>query len=179
DTAGLRASPDPIEREGMARAHAAMERADRVLLVPDDAARDDAQELAALLPPGVRCTRVYNKSDLTGRAPGKLVPGGEAAIALSAKTGAGLDSLRAHLKECVGFAPAGEGGFIARRRHLEALARARALVARGREQLATQRAGELLPEDLRAAQRALGEITGEFTPDDLLGRIFASFCIGK
>jgi tRNA modification GTPase len=100
-------------------------------------------------------------------------------VALSAKTGAGINALRAHLKDCMGFQPAGEGTFMARRRHLDAMTRARAHVARGRTQLRQERAGELLAEELRLAQQALGEITGEFTSDDLLGRIFASFCIGK
>lgn len=181
DTAGLRASGDPIEREGMERARAAMARADRVLLVLDDGAAGASRtdELRAHLPAGVRCTQVYNKIDLTGRPPGLVAAGAETAVGVSAKTGAGLEVLRAHLKRCMGFAPAAEGGFMARRRHLDALERARAQIAHGQQQLEDYRAGELLAEDLRVAQQALGEITGEFTPEDLLGRIFASFCIGK
>ncbi len=181
DTAGLRASSDAIEREGIARARAAMARADRVLLVLDDAA-DSAAQLAALrahLPEGVGCTLIYNKIDLSGRAPGPLPAAGDAALALSAKTGAGLEQLRAHLKQCMGFQPAEESGFIARRRHLDAIGRARDGVARGRDQLATRGAGELLAEELRRAQQALGEVTGEFTSEDLLAQIFAHFCIGK
>jgi tRNA modification GTPase len=100
-------------------------------------------------------------------------------VAVSAKTGAGIDRLCGHVADCVGYQPAGEGVFIARRRHLDALHRAQAALANGRTQLTEQRAGELLAEDLRQAQQALGEITGEFTSEDLLGRIFGSFCIGK
>jgi tRNA modification GTPase len=178
DTAGLRTSRDPIEQEGVARARAAMTQADRVLLVVDDAA--DAALIPLLrdqVPPAAGTTLVYSKVDLTGRAPG-IVEGSDA-VAVSAKTGAGLNALRAHLKQRMGFLPAGEGGFIARRRHVDALQRAAAHVVQGREQLSRHRAGELLAEELRRAHRALGEITGEFTSDDLLGRIFSSFCIGK
>lgn len=179
DTAGLRASEDTIEREGMARARAAMTRADRVLLVLDDRAPASihAQERAQLSP-SISCTLVYNKIDLTGRAPG-VVPGSEPAIAISATSGAGIDALREHLKRCMGYQPAGEGTFIARRRHLEAIERAHAHVDQAHAQLAQHKAGELVAEELRQAQQALGEITGAVTPEDLLERIFASFCIGK
>ena len=122
---------------------------------------------------------IRNKIDLTGRAPGVTKTAGETEIALSAKTGEGLDDLRQHLKECMGFQPAGEGTFIARRRHLDAIRRAQEHLVWGRVQLKESRAGELLAEELRLAQQALSEITGEFTPDDLLGLIFSSFCIGK
>ena len=179
DTAGLRASDDAIEREGMARARAAMTRADRVLLVLDDRApaTTHAHERAQL-PPSIPCTLVYNKIDLTGRAPG-VVPGSEPATAISATSGAGIDALREHLKQCMGYQPAGEGTFIARRRHLEAIGRAHAHVDQAHAQLAQHKAGELVAEELRRAQQALGEITGAVTPEDLLERIFASFCIGK
>jgi len=179
DTAGLRASDDTIEREGMARARAAMTRADRVLLVLDDGApaSTHAHERAQL-PPSISYTLVYNKIDLTGRAPG-VVPGSEPAIAVSATSGAGIDALREHLKQCMGYQPAGEGTFIARRRHLEAIGRAHAHVDQAHAQLAQHKAGELVAEELRRAQQALGEITGAVTPEDLLERIFASFCIGK
>lgn len=181
DTAGLRAGAEPVERQGIERARAAMARADRVLLVLDDTVSADVQlaELRAHLPPAASCTLVYNKIDLSGRAPGERHTGDQAALALSAKTGAGLEALRAHLKHCMGFQPAGEAGFIARRRHLDAIGRARDGVARGRAQLIEHRAGELLAEELRRAQQALGEVTGEFTSDDLLAQIFARFCIGK
>lgn len=179
DTAGLRLSTDAIEREGMARARAAMTRADRVLLVLDDtAAAATHAAVRAQLPPSTLCTLVYNKIDLTGRAPG-IVEGDDTAVAVSAATGAGIDALRAHLKRCMGYRPAGEDGFIARRRHLDAIVRARAHVEQARAQLVRSRAGELVAEELRRAQQALGEITGAVTPEDLLDRIFASFCIGK
>lgn len=178
DTAGLRSSTDAIEREGMERTRAAMARADRVLLVIDDTAPEQAQieTLFQQLPGGPSCTRVYNKVDSSGRLPGDA---GDAGVAVSAKTGAGMEALRTHLKECMGFQPAGEGVFIARRRHLDALERALESIAGGQRQLTAYRAGELLAEDLHRAQRALGEITGAFTSEDLLGRIFAGFCIGK
>lgn len=179
DTAGLRTSGDPIEQEGVERAREAMAQADRVLLVMDDTEATDTllEVLRSQIPTAVPHTVVHNKIDLTGKPPG--ASGTELSVGVSAKTGAGLDALRAHLKQATGFMPAGEGGFIARRRHLDALRRAREHVARGQRQLRDHRAGELLAEDLRRAQQALNEITGEFTPDDLLGRIFSSFCIGK
>ena len=100
-------------------------------------------------------------------------------LVLSAKTGAGCGLLRRHLEACMGYQAGGEGGFMARRRHLDALARARSALQQGRAQLADYAAGELLAEDLRLAQEALSEITGEFGSDQLLGEIFSSFCIGK
>ncbi len=180
DTAGLRESRDEIETEGIRRAREQMQRADRILLVLDDGAgRDTPAEVLKHLPSGLARTVVRNKIDLTGRPPGITDGPGAVEIALSARTGAGLDGLRRHLKECMGFQSAGEGVFIARRRHLNAIRRAQDHVLRGRAQLKQSRAGELLAEDLRLAQQALSEITGEFTSDDLLGRIFSSFCIGK
>lgn len=176
DTAGLRSSVDAIEQEGIERARAAMQRADRILVVIDDSQPDMAIE--SHLPATIPRTTVYNKIDISGRRPGASTAGA-ALVAVSAKTGAGLDALRAHLKDSMGFQPAGEGGFIARRRHLEAIERAREHVTTGQRQLEDRRAGELLADDLRRAQQALGEITGEFTPEDLLQRIFSSFCIGK
>ncbi len=179
DTAGLRPARDVIEAEGVRRAKAELERADRVLLIVDDTqpASGDV-ELFQQLPPGLAHTVVRNKIDLTGRTPGIRQQDGVTEVLLSAKTGNGLELLRQHLKECVGFHPVAEGSFSARRRHLDAIQRAQAhlVTAHGHAQA---RAGELLAEELRQAQQALGEITGEFTADDLLGRIFASFCIGK
>ena len=105
--------------------------------------------------------------------------GEPAVITLSAKTGSGIELLREHLKSSIGFSGTGEGSFLARRRHLDALARARDHLSNGEQQLLHRQAGELLAEDLRQCQRALGEITGDVTADDLLGRIFSSFCIGK
>lgn len=174
----LDAIVDAIEAEGMRRARAEIERADRVLLIVDDTQPRDDAELLRELPPNLARTVVRNKIDLTGRAPGVAQHNGITEISLSAKTGDGLELLRRHLKECVGYHPAGEGGFSARRRHLDALRRVQMHLASAQTQ-AQKRAGELLAEELRQAQLALSEITGEFTADDLLGRIFASFCIGK
>ncbi|MBI3575309.1 MAG: 50S ribosome-binding GTPase, partial [Gammaproteobacteria bacterium] len=180
DTAGLRESRDAIESEGIRRAREQMERADRVLLVLDDAAGGSLPpDVEKFLPPNLPRSVIRNKIDLSNRAAGITNISGSVEIALSAKTGAGLDVLRQHLKESMGFQPAGEGTFIARRRHLDAIRRAQEYLAQGKAQLEVSRAGELLAEELRLAQQALSEITGEFTSDDLLGRIFSSFCIGK
>ncbi|MDH3527834.1 MAG: tRNA modification GTPase, partial [Gammaproteobacteria bacterium] len=181
DTAGLRDSDNPVEREGIQRAWHAIEAADRVLLVVDGQRGFDSADAAILrkLPARLQHTRVCNKIDLSGRAPGVSETETGVEVAVSALTGAGMDALRAHLKQCVGFSEQAEGAFSARRRHLDALARAQAHVDAGAHQLREQRAAELLAEELRQAQQALGEITGEFTSDDLLGRIFSSFCIGK
>lgn len=181
DTAGLRESHDAIESEGVRRAHEAMRHANRVLLVIDDneEGQNGVQLLLAQLPAGVNISLVRNKIDLSGRAAGQIVPIKEIPeFAISARDGKGLDALRAHLKECMGYQAAGEGAFSARRRHLDAIVRARANLDAVLPQLAARR-GELAAEELRQAQQALGEITGEFTSDDLLGRIFSSFCIGK
>lgn len=180
DTAGLRESRDAIESEGIRRAREQMERADRVLLVLDDTVGGSQPvDVEKFLPPNLPRSVIRNKIDLSRRAPGITKISGSVEIALSAKTGAGLDVLRQHLKESMGFQPAGEGTFIARRRHLDAIRRAQEHLAQGKVQLKESRAGELLAEELRLAQQALSEITGEFTPEDLLGRIFSSFCIGK
>jgi tRNA modification GTPase len=180
DTAGLRKSRDEIESEGIRRAREQMTHADRILLVLDDAAPGGVPaEVIPHLPAHLPRTVVRNKIDLTGHTAGVVNTANGVEILLSAKTGAGLDALRQHLKDCMGFQPAGEGTFIARRRHLDAIRRAQDHVTRGRAQLKESRAGELLAEELRLAQQALSEITGEFTSDDLLGRIFSSFCIGK
>ncbi len=124
-------------------------------------------------------TVVRNKADITGEARGLTNANGHALIRLSARTSEGLDTLRDHLKQTMGFADNMEGGFLARRRHLQALELAATHLEQGKSQLLGAWAGELLAEELRLAQQALSEITGEFTSDDLLGRIFSSFCIGK
>jgi len=181
DTAGLRESNDVVESEGVRRAHEAMRRANRVLLVVDDneEQEDSVRALCSQLPEGVNVTLVRNKIDRSGRAAGAVAAGNEITeIAISALDGRGLDVLRNHLKECMGYQAAGEGTFSARRRHLDAIERARGHVDDALAQL-TARRGELAAEALRQSQQALGEITGEFTSDDLLGRIFSSFCIGK
>jgi tRNA modification GTPase len=184
DTAGLRESPDEIEAEGIRRAQREIAQADRVLYVVDasDAAAVAAAEAdLTALPTRVPRTVVLNKIDRIASAPEAEAGGaGDAVrIRLSATTGAGLDLLREHLKDCVGFHPAEGGALSARTRHLDALRRARAHVEEAHRLLGERRAGELVAQELTDAQRELGEITGEVTSDDLLGRIFGSFCIGK
>jgi tRNA modification GTPase len=181
DTAGLHDSHDPVEQEGMRRAWREIENADRVLLVMDDQIGFGHEETAILsrLPGRLPRTLIYNKVDCTGRSPGIRSDNDTTQIALSALTGDGVDVLRSHLERCVGYRVSGTGTFMARRRHLQALEQARRHITRGREQLLRYRAGELLAEELRQTQLALAEITGEFTSEDLLKRIFASFCIGK
>ena len=182
DTAGLRDSNDPVEKEGVRRSWQQIEQADHVLLMIDDTLGLQNADRAILeqLPAGLSHTIVFNKIDLSGRTAGLLSPESDRQIALSAHTGAGLDSLRQLLKRIVGYQPEGEGGgFSARRRHLHALQRARQHLVVGRQQLEQSQAGELLAEELRLAQQCLSEITGEFSSDDLLGEIFSSFCIGK
>jgi tRNA modification GTPase len=182
DTAGLRDSDDLVEREGVRRASAEMSRADRVLFVIDTSVDPHGQAFRdehARLPADVPVTLLFNKIDLAAGVPLADTVSGPPRIHVSAASGTGLDLLRSHLKECVSFQTAGNGSISARRRHMEALARARESVESAARQLQESRAGELVAEDLRAAQKALEEITGIFTADDLLGRIFGSFCIGK
>jgi len=192
DTAGLRHAGDPVEEEGMRRARAEIERADRVLFVIDAAEDPSAaawREERVRLPADVPVTLVLNKCDIAGsleKSPAAIfqtvasLPCAEPPrLHVSALTGAGIDVLRMHLKGCMGFQTVEGGAISARLRHLESLARARGHVEEAQRQLTERRAGELVAEELRAAQTALNEITGEFTSDDLLGRIFAGFCIGK
>jgi tRNA modification GTPase len=182
DTAGLRQGGDLVEEEGIRRAQAEMQRADRVLFVIDatvDPAAGAFQEEQARLPADVPVTLVFNKCDLVAGLPLPDTLAGPQRIMLSALSGQGLDALRAHLKSCMGYQSIDSGAISARARHLEALGSAREHTRVARAQLTERRAGELVAEELRAAQQALGEITGEFTSEDLLGRIFASFCIGK
>ncbi len=186
DTAGLRESPDIVEKEGIRRAWNEIEKADRILLVVDSNSHreDDPAKLYQDL--GLEeisttskqhITIVQNKCDISGLATG-IIDGTPSIISLSAKKGDGIDLLRQHLKNSVGFEGA-EGGFTARRRHLDALQSARDSLHAGQNQLQSYGAGELLAEDLRQCQNFLNEITGEFSSDDLLGEIFSSFCIGK
>ncbi|HEX6549721.1 MAG TPA: tRNA uridine-5-carboxymethylaminomethyl(34) synthesis GTPase MnmE [Gammaproteobacteria bacterium] len=180
DTAGLRDSTDRVEQEGVRRAWDAIRSADRVLLVIDDSEGYSAAvaNLQSRLPAALPVTRIYNKIDLTGREPELLESGEVSQIALSARSGQGVDLLCKHLKAAAGFHEGSDDNFIARRRHLDALARARLHLESAQQHLA-EKSGELLAEELRLAQLCLSEITGEFTSEDLLGKIFASFCIGK
>ena len=186
DTAGLRDSPDEVERIGIQRAWQEIQQADRVLLLVDSGSTTEFEahkiwpEFVDKLEDASKLTLVRNKIDLSGEAAGLAkLENGASYIGISAATGAGMEDLKQHLKDIMGFSNSGEGGFTARRRHLDALERAQSFLALGKTQLHGYAAGELLAEDLRQAQNALSEITGEFTPDDLLGRIFSSFCIGK
>ena len=173
DTAGLRETEDAVEKIGIARTWAAVDKADVALLLVDAAHGLGERESAILqrLPQVARLT-IHNKIDVTAEAP--RVVGDE--IWLSAKTGAGIELLRGKLLEAAGWLAAGEGAFMARARHLDALGRAAGHLAAARESAAQL---ELFAEELRLAQAALSEITGEFTADDLLGEIFSTFCIGK
>jgi len=177
DTAGLRESNNTIEKEGIRRAHEEIRKADIILLLID-AREPDVQAIRERLPAGIPIIEVFNKIDLLGGQPEIRESAAGAQIHLSIKTGAGMDLLIRHLKQSVGFNDAAEHVFIARRRHLEALVQGHAFVESALNQL-NNHAGELVAEDLRQAQNALSEITGQFTSDDLLGRIFSSFCIGK
>ena len=179
DTAGLRPGGDAIEAEGMRRARAAMERADRVLFLVDVIADPTAASVADLreeLPAGIPVTVVYNKCDLLA---GPWPADTETALHLSAASGEGIEALRAHLKAVAGWSGAEEGIVSARARHVDALRAAQAHLAAAAHELAGRAAPELVAEELRLAQRELGLITGEVSSDDLLGRIFAEFCIGK
>jgi tRNA modification GTPase len=180
DTAGLRESGDQIEQEGVRRAREEIARADRILWVFDG--RADPEHKAfdpKTLPEQVPVTFVRNKIDLTGESPELVEKWSGPELSLSATTGAGMELLREHLKQSMGYQGEQEGEFIARRRHLVALERAAEHLENGVTVLTASNAGELLAEDLRQAQNTLSEITGEFTADDLLGEIFSSFCIGK
>lgn len=190
DTAGLREDPDVVEAEGIRRAREAMASADAVLWIQDassaaasvpDVAGDKASEAGSVgqdLPEGVPRIIVRNKIDL-GRDPPGLLERQPPVVNISALTGAGIDSLRAELRQLAGYRDLGEGAFTARRRHLDALDRALSHFEAGRAALENEAAGELFAEELKLAQLDLGEITGAFSSDDLLGRIFGEFCIGK
>ncbi|MBU0500688.1 MAG: tRNA uridine-5-carboxymethylaminomethyl(34) synthesis GTPase MnmE [Gammaproteobacteria bacterium] len=179
DTAGLRDSCDSIEQEGIRRARAAMETADHILLIIDDA-MESLPALAGFgLPEKIPFTVIRNKIDLSGRKPGIRDAGDFAEIAISAITGDGVEDLKKHIKHCAGMTETQEGEFIARRRHLNALQRAGVHLETALH-IFHQTAGyELVSEELRQAQNCLGEITGTFTNEDLLMEIFAGFCIGK
>lgn len=183
DTAGLREASDQVEKIGIERAWAEIEQADRILLLidaaealnhPDWQPENVWPEFTERLKRSDKVSVIYNKVDLIDS---RQLPAG--AIAISAKTGQGLDQLKQHLKTCIGYQTTTEATFTARQRHIDALLAAERCLQQGAEQLQMHAAGELLAEDLRDAQNHLAEITGEFTSDDLLGRIFSSFCIGK
>lgn len=180
DTAGLRDSQDPIEQEGIRRAWHQIEQADRVLLVIDDQQGfgEEDRQILERLPENLPHTRIFSKIDLTGRGGGLASGDTPPSVALSTRTGEGMDSLRTHLKQLMGYQGTAAGGFSARRRHIDALLRASQHLEQAQMHL-DNAAGELLAEELRLAQQQLSTITGEFTSDDLLGEIFSGFCIGK
>ena len=181
DTAGLRETDDEVEKIGIERTWREIERADVVLLLVD--AREGVsavdRKILAKLPTSLRQITVYNKIDLAGRAPERHDEADGVAISLSAKANQGIELLRQELLNIAGWHQA-EDVFIARERHLRALAEAQERIAAARERVEGEHpALELFAEELRLAQQALGQITGEFTADDLLGVIFSRFCIGK
>jgi len=180
DTAGLRYSDDLVEREGIRRAQDQIEKADMVLWLSDDSHNIDPSALALTkVPDHIHVIFVRNKIDLSGRQPGLYQTPQGTEIAISASEGTGLDYLRSHLKQVVGYQERDEGIFLARRRHLNALARAQEALTLAQKNLNIGNDTEIAAEEMRIAQRALSEITGEFSSDDLLDRIFASFCLGK
>ena len=178
DTAGLRESVNSIEKEGIRRAHEEIQKADKILLLID-AREPETEDLLKTLPANIDITKVYNKIDLLGIAPEIKQTEDGYSCYLSIKTGDGMDLLKQHLKQSVGFNEATDNVFIARRRHIEAIRNGYEFVASALNQIQISQAGELVAEDLRQAQMSLAEITGTVTSDDLLGKIFSSFCIGK
>ena len=199
DTAGLRESDDKVEQIGIERAWQEIEQADRVLLMVDASENhgilEDEQDIKNYypeffekLPNHIGLTLIRNKADLNQSSDQSEMGLNEftdknqtkhTAITLSAKTYAGVDSLKEHLKQIMGYQGSTEGGFMARRRHLTALSNTHQHLISGLDQLESYVAGEILAEELRICQQELDQITGEFTSDDLLGKIFSSFCIGK
>ena len=178
DTAGMRDTHDVVEREGVLRAQRELERTDAVLLVTDAQHASVDLGLLTTLPASVRRLVLINKIDLENDTTRENIDQHASWLCASAKTGEGLDRLREQLKEWAGAGDL-EGAFTARRRHVVALEHVTAHVDRASLLLKETRQGELAAEELRQAQHMLGEITGDYTSDDLLGAIFSSFCIGK
>ncbi len=176
DTAGLRDSDDVVEQEGVKRAKQMIEKADRILFVVD--IKDTDETILQTLPENIGITTIFNKIDTQNHSP-EIIEDQDTKIYLSAKTGEGIDLLKQHLKNCMGYQQKSEGQFIARRRHLDAIDNAEQHLEIADINLHQLKAGELLAEELRLAQEVLSSITGEFSSDDLLGRIFSDFCIGK
>lgn len=176
DTAGLRQSDDPVEQEGIRRAHQEIQHAQVILWLQDDHENCLAADQINI-PKGTPVLHLRNKIDITGKHPGYHVD--QNAYALSAKTGDGIEPIKEALKKIAGFAPNESGQFTARRRHLDAMIQAKEHIETALNTLTEQHAGELSAESLRRAQISLETITGRFTSDDLLGEIFSKFCIGK
>lgn len=184
DTAGLRESPDQVEQIGIERAWKEIEEADRILLMIDSTDQEQLdinkhwQQLLDNKAYASKLTIIYNKIDQSLLDLAKDDNDNQI-MAISALTGDGIDELKQHLKAVIGYEGTTEGSFSARRRHINAIEKAKDYLTNGQQQLRQNAAGELLAEDLKYAQNHLNEITGSFTPDDLLGKIFSSFCIGK
>ena len=178
DTAGLRETDDEVEKFGIARTWRATETADIALLLVDTAhgITDAEKSILDRLPQEIAKIWVHNKIDVSRETPEIHEIHAETHIYLSAKTGQGLDLLKAQLLKQVGYQASGEGVFMARARHLQALTQVSQHLQSASAQL---NSAELMAEELRLAQERLSSITGEFTPDDLLGEIFSKFCIGK
>ncbi|TQV88597.1 tRNA uridine-5-carboxymethylaminomethyl(34) synthesis GTPase MnmE [Aliikangiella coralliicola] len=185
DTAGLRQARDKVEQIGIERASKEIEQADRILLVVDSSDGEvhlAQQEIRQFIDSEVELppvTLIRNKCDVTNEVAGIATENSETVITLSAKKRLGLALLKSHLKQSVGFEASESGTFMARRRHIDALTRASHHLQTGYAQLVEMAAGEILAEELKLTQNCLNEITGEFSSDDLLGKIFSSFCIGK
>ncbi|MBT8127127.1 MAG: tRNA uridine-5-carboxymethylaminomethyl(34) synthesis GTPase MnmE [Gammaproteobacteria bacterium] len=179
DTAGLRETDNVIELEGVRRAWKEIEKCDRLLYVIDSQTKDNLPDhIYKQIPEHIGLSVVYNKTDLSGEQNRIVERKNRTDIYLSAKNGHGVDLLRRHLKKCMGYERHSEGQFIARRRHITAIINTSNHLIAAAECL-QNRAAELMAEDLKLAQQELSSITGEFTSDDLLGRIFSDFCIGK
>jgi tRNA modification GTPase len=178
DTAGLRESADAVERIGIQRAWREIHQADLAMLIMDAREGSTAADyrILAELPVVLKKLLVFNKIDLTDGLPGETDTGDGIKITVSAKTGSGMDLLRAAILRSVGWRRNEEASFIARQRHLQALNQAMAALARANSESGSL---DLMAEELRLAQQAFANITGEFTADDLLGEIFSRFCIGK
>lgn len=185
DTAGLRTTEDTVEQKGIERARDEIKRADQILFLVDASSDFDLSDsnifpaAKSELASAVNFTFILNKTDSPDYLGFIADQTQHPVIEISAKTGSGLGELKEHLKKCAGYVNAGEGLFSARRRHLSALEETHQCIQQAHVQLITAGAGELIAEDLKHAQQALGTITGDFTSDDLLGEIFSSFCVGK
>ena len=180
DTAGLRNDPSRIEAEGIRRALDAINKADAILWIRDATTSGDEtiRDLEPAIDDAAPVITVHNKIDLTTE-PAGLSRASPPAVNISARTGAGIDMLRTEIRRLAGYKDLGEGAFTARRRHLQAIETAKSHFEHGHKALTSSGAGEIFAEELRLAQQALGEITGTFSSDDLLGKIFSEFCIGK
>jgi len=179
DTAGLRQTENPIEKEGIKRAYNEIENADQLLYIVDSAVPNDDSKLLTSFPNSIKVTKIINKIDLTGIEPKCVNTSGYTEIFMSIKYDKGTDLLLEHLKQIVGLDQNTEAVFTARRRHLDALDETENYILSAINALEQHHQCEFLAEDLRLAQNMLSEITGEFTSDDLLGEIFSGFCIGK